>query len=210
MPNAPAWKRSTLIWSVIARRWLAASRLFKEKEMSDLLQELIGKVLQWGHDRNLTAPENLKGQTFKLVSEFGEIGEAHAQYLRKDEIDAIGDTLVVAIIISQQTGDPLTNDDIIWDDCRDPRAYYEAAGELGKFVDMVGKGHPNADLQLALRKFVKALCLWACNCIIRPDDALDHAYEQIKDRKGVMYQGLFIKEADPRYPNVMRELGKAP
>lgn len=35
---------------------------------------------------------------------------------------------------------------------------------------------------------------------------LKYAYNEIKDRQGVMYNGSFIKDSDPRYESVMQEL----
>ncbi|XAO36645.1 MazG-like pyrophosphatase [Pseudomonas phage WP1] len=35
------------------------------------------------------------------------------------------------------------------------------------------------------------------------------AYDTIKDRKGVMYNGVFIKESDERHASIMAELNHA-
>ena len=38
------------------------------------------------------------------------------------------------------------------------------------------------------------------------DVCAEYAYNEIKDRKGVMYNGVFIKETDPRYESAAAEL----
>jgi hypothetical protein len=42
------------------------------------------------------------------------------------------------------------------------------------------------------------------------DNALDLAWNEIKDRKGVMYQGVFVKSTDERYEAACAELGVSP
>lgn len=176
--------------------------------MEPYLQELLKKVGQWGYDRNLLAPENLKSQTFKLVSEFGEIGAARIERDKDALRDGIGDTLVVCIILGHQLNSPITEADF--------DAYYNAErtctslagplGSLGLFADIVLKGGEGADANL--HEFARRVIGYARYCCEDPVDCLTLAYEEIKDRKGVMYNGAFIKEADPRYAEVMQELGR--
>lgn len=176
------------------------------------MQELIDKVVQWGHDRNLNAPENLNAQTMKLVSEFGEIGTALAMNDDREVIDGIGDTFVVAIIIGQQLGWQLTPSTIQqWDDPQfEGMRYEQASGRLGLFVDAVLKKNPPKQLRALLGEFVGAVCNfikdWEIGYNVTLEGCLEAAYEQIKDRKGVMYHGAFIKESDPRYPETMEAL----
>lgn len=180
--------------------------------MGNSLQDLIDKVVQWGHDRNLNAPDNLKAQTMKLVSEFGEIGMGLVQNDDREVIDGIGDTFVVAIIIGQQLGFPITSSTLQQNfDAPDEGVRYEnASGRLGLFVDAVLKGHPNEQLRALLGEFVDAVCDflkdWDIDLPTSPEECLAAAYEEIKDRKGVMYCGAFIKESDPRYEAVMSNL----
>ena len=178
--------------------------------MDDALQNLIEKVVQWGHDRNLNAPDNLKAQTMKLVSEFGEIGAAVAEYNFREVKDGIGDSIVVAIIIGQQIGYPVSSEHVAAEvACIDDWEYERASGALGRFVDMVLKSHPHKQLALALYEFLEGIADFAAMKDVSLFECLSYAYDQIKDRNGVMYQGAFIKESDPRYIDVMKELGKA-
>lgn len=40
------------------------------------------------------------------------------------------------------------------------------------------------------------------------DEALQHAYDEIKDRKGIMFQGVFVKESDNNYERIIKQLGE--
>src|SRR6185437_7808516 len=152
--------------------------------MGDALQDLINKVIQWGRDRNLNAPENLKAQTMKLVSEFGEIGAAVHQYDRREEIDGIGDTIIVAIIIGQQIGFPVVSADLEPAEMTDQSDFHRAAGLLGTFVDYVLKNHDAKDQNYQLKQFLQAVCDFAHARGVDVQVALGAAYNEIKDRKG--------------------------
>ena len=64
--------------------------------------ELIYRVENWGHSKNLIHKDNVRQQMLKVVE---EVGELSAAILRKDEnktIDSIGDAFVTLIILSAQ------------------------------------------------------------------------------------------------------------
>ena len=98
------------------------------------MKELINKVEQWFVDRNLHSL-NGAGQLTKLSEEVGELEDAFITDDRAEEIDAVGDILVVLIGYCMQR-----------------------------------------DLDIM--------------------DCLASAYEEIKDRKGKVIDGMFWKEAD--------------
>lgn len=174
--------------------------------MDETFDEIIAKVVQWANDRNLTAPENLKSQTMKLVSEFGEIGAAVANYNRDEEVDGLGDVMVVAIIIGQQIERPVGAWRFDHSVSSVSYLYQVSAAHLGLFVDAVAKGSSTNRLEAHLVGFLASIADLAEARGISLKAALSHAYNQIKDRKGVMRQGIFIKESDPRYREVMNEL----
>ena len=98
------------------------------------MEQLIGKVEKWFIDRNLHTL-NGAGQLTKLTEEVRELEDAFINDDRAEEIDAVGDIMVVLIGYCMQR---------------------------------------NLSLQLCL----------------------ESAYEEIKDRKGEVVDGVFIKEAD--------------
>ena len=99
----------------------------------NLTDELIGKITQWHHDRNLIEGATDKDQYCKLIQEAGELSDSICK--GKSVADDIGDMMVVLINIAERNG-----------------------------------------LSLA--------------------DCLSKAWDDIKDRKGRMQDGVFIKESD--------------
>ena len=108
------------------------------------MDNLIEKIKQWAHDRNLIDGGCPKSQMLKCVSEVGELaGNVNKQ---NDIRDDIGDVLVTLIILAAQH-----------------------------------------DLTL--------------------ETCLQVAYEDIKDRKGILLDGAFIKESDEAYSGALAVLG---
>ncbi len=97
------------------------------------MEELVKKVAQWHHDRNLIEGATDKDQFCKLIQEAGELSDNICK--GKDMSDDIGDMIVVLINIAERNN----------------------------------------------------LTLKEC---------LEKAWNDIKDRKGKMVDGIFIKEGD--------------
>ena len=97
------------------------------------MDELIKKVAQWHHDRNLIEGASDKDQFCKLIQEAGELSDSICK--GKDVKDDIGDMIVVLINIAERN---------------------------------------NVSLE---------------ECLL-------NAQDDIKDRKGKMVDGIFIKEGD--------------
>ena len=97
------------------------------------MEELVNKVAQWHHDRNLINGATDKDQFCKLIQEAGELSDNICK--GKDMSDDIGDMIVVLINIAERNN----------------------------------------------------LTLKEC---------LEKAWDDIKDRKGKMVDGIFIKEGD--------------
>ena len=97
------------------------------------MEELVKKVAQWHHDRNLIEGATDKDQFCKLIQEAGELSDNICK--GKDISDDIGDMIVVLINIAERNN----------------------------------------------------LTLKEC---------LEKAWDDIKDRKGKMVDGIFIKEGD--------------
>lgn len=84
--------------------------------------------------------------------------------------------------------------------------FLKASSEMGELADSILKG----DRQGAVDDFGDVLvCLINAAEIMKIplQEALEHAYNEIKDRKGVMFQGAFVKQTDENYPRIMKALG---
>ena len=97
------------------------------------MEQLIQKVSQWHHDRNLIEGATSKDQVLKLIQEVGELSDSVCK--KQDVKDDIGDCLVILINIAEREGTTL-------------------------------------------------------------EECLAVAYEDIKDRKGKMIEGIFVKDED--------------
>ena len=89
------------------------------------MEELIKKVAQWHHDRNLIDGATDKDQFCKLIQEAGELSDSICK--EKDVKDDIGDMIVVLISIAERN--KVTLEECLlkaWDDIKDRK---------GKMVD---------------------------------------------------------------------------
>ena len=97
------------------------------------MNNLINKVAQWHHDRNLIEGATDKDQYCKLIQEAGELSDSICK--GKDVKDDIGDMIVVLINIAERNN-------------------------------------------------------------VTIEECLENAWNDIKDRKGRMIDGIFVKECD--------------
>jgi NTP pyrophosphatase (non-canonical NTP hydrolase) len=96
-------------------------------------QDILDKIAEWHHARNLVEGSKPKDQLAKLFEEGGELAGAIARGKLPETKDGIGDMVVVLVLLALQHGTTLT-------------------------------------------------------------ECAAHAYEEIKDRKGRMVDGCFVKE----------------
>ena len=166
------------------------------------MQELIQKIEQWAHDRNIINGSKPIDQAMKLFSEFGELADNVGK--GRDCRDDVGDCLVVATIICAQRGFSILRVlDIavefeksgIRSDAKltEKEAITYAAVDLAKWVECGCILRSKRDYLL---NFVEAIMFIANNSGNTLKDCLEIAYDDIKDRKGKMKNGVFIKESD--------------
>lgn len=174
-------------------------------------QKLIGVavgITQWANDRFIIMPENANGQFMKLVSEWGEVNEGVILCDSAKTKDGIGDTFVMlnnvaAILGGDICGLMLSNPDV------SPRQdLANFTFRLGLLADFVAKKQNDKALS-ELGLMANDLAEISCALGWPLDVCAEYAYNDIKDRKGVMYNGVFIKESDERYESAVAELRAA-
>ena len=155
------------------------------------LDQLTRKVRIWAEERNILLGCTPLDQSMKLFSEFGELADNIGK--GRDTKDDIGDVLVVTIIMSTQM-----NFDII------PEYSAITITGLDQFTDK----QLALSLNMALCSFVmmpdnesilQVLSMLSMLAAIKGStlaECLGVAYDDIKDRKGHMENGVFIKESD--------------
>lgn len=163
------------------------------KEIDKKMEELIEKVEAWSKERGLDAADTNK-QRLKLWEEFGELNASIARNNRDDAIDAIGDMLVVMTIYCQQIGYPKTKGlfevDVVLLEYYDRMSIIEildqiAVGILGTKTTIKG-----------VQEVITILANMAERLDTTLEECLQAAYDEIKDRRGKMVNGVFVKESD--------------
>lgn len=184
------------------------------------LNLLHGNIIHWAKQRNLIKGSTVSAQLVKLVEEYGELASAVAREDERKTKDSIGDCLVVALILRAQLG----HEDNVFDTLPEFVPFDRAEKELAKIkqtatlfpIEALGRViylHNRADVadqsQLIknLDDFIFALA--DITFAIRSSfvECLGLAWNDIKDRKGVMFNGVFVKEAD--LMDKLKELDKA-
>lgn len=159
------------------------------------MQEIVNKIVQWHIDRNLIEGATDEGQFKKLMSEFGE----YSDNLAKDRCvkDDIGDIGVVLINIAARNN--LVPYIIASKTNFVGVSYHElhyCLHEIGYYMHCENGVHYVDTLKQTISNAWNALCRTANNHGCTMQSCLEHAYDDIKDRKGKMINGTFIKEDD--------------
>ena len=167
------------------------------------MNELIQKIEQWATDRNIIKGSKPIDQAMKLFREFGELADNVGK--GRDCRDDIGDVFVVLTIMSAQLGETISEiivGDIVWK-YGAKSSTSELCGQLYEFVNYAkGDGWDYNSLSFAL-EFLK----WLANDIGSSlEECVQIAYNDIKDRKGIMSNGVFIKESDPAYASIIASI----
>jgi len=169
------------------------------------MQKLIEKVKQWSKDRGITINGKSLTQTLKLISEFGEIYEAKFENDRKKLIDAVGDNLVVVInlleLIKKESGKDYELD---WN--KDIKVEFDLGPYYyGELADNIAKQNFDKSIN-DLEVIISFLRDIANKNNFTLKEALEFAYNEIKDRKGFLNEnGSFIKSTDPNYEKLYKE-----
>ena len=168
------------------------------------MNELIQKIEQWATDRNIIKGSKPIDQAMKLFSEFGELADNVGK--GRDCRDDIGDVFVVLTIMSRQYGFAILNffnfDSFDKLSENNKILVQYLAGDLVQFAF-------NEQLSVyVLQKILKTLSLIAYNNGYDLKECIQIAYNDIKDRKGIMSNGVFVKSTDPQYEAILKELDK--
>lgn len=155
-------------------------------------KELIGKIEQWAEDRNLISGSTQQKQFIKLMEEFGELCAGIARNDKEKIKDSIGDCCVVLIILNEQL--KIKKDLTFTYDFQIESPENHIKYTMRCFNDLSwlivnGNGYDLNDLTLELNGYARYYGFTTLEC-------LKHAYEQIKDRKGRIREGIWIKEDD--------------
>ena len=158
------------------------------------LQKLITNVQQWSIDRGLDKADSKK-QLLKLYEEFGELASGLAKGNKEVVKDSIGDVIVVLIILAQQKGvKSISYFCVIFDHLSINDLMPRAAELIGLISLRVRK--TNDEIEEYIVRLISCLRTIAENENLKFEDCLSQAWNEIKDRKGKLIDGVWVKEED--------------
>ena len=153
-------------------------------------KELDEKILKWAQVRGIDKGDPSK-QFLKVVEEFGEIYDGLVNDNWPMVQDGFGDLYITLVILEGQVG----KHHFHLDDITAPSGLKVGPSLLGFLSSAVSKKKQFETLQ-----YIQLLKTWAaaqCNAFLLDfEQCIEIAYNEIKDRKGLLVDGIFIKESD--------------
>lgn len=138
--------------------------------------ELTPLVIKWAKERNINCPEK---QTLKLIEEVGELASAYLKQDHEKLIDSIGDVWVVLVILAD-----LNNEHI---------DYFENSGDIN-ILDGIWKIFYQVLIYDSSTFAIQSLQRIAKELNLDFNTCINHAWNEIKDRKGKTINNTFIKD----------------
>lgn len=157
------------------------------------LQKLITNVQQWSIDRGLDKADSKK-QMLKLYEEFGELASGLAKGNKEVVKDSIGDVIVVLIILAQQQGIK-TIADLHYDNSVSDIMLMTST-LIGTLSYHISNDHQEFMFYNIIQMIVASTELIAKGQELDFEDCLSQAWNEIKDRKGKLIDGVWVKEED--------------
>lgn len=162
------------------------------------LQQLIKNIEQWAEERNLIEGSTPQKQFIKLMEEFGELCGGVSKNKVDVVKDSIGDCFVVMVILNKQTDSKFDFVPL------QLNKYSNIEEWIGKCVVTLAdvsirinnKGDAILYLKYDFGYLLFALMMIASECHLSLHECVQSAWEEIKDRKGKMINGVFVKEDD--------------
>lgn len=171
------------------------------------MNELIAKIEQWANDRNIIKGSKPIDQAMKLFSEFGELADNVGK--GRDCRDDIGDVFVVLTIMAKQLQhSTIENHNIdLWHDNQSNITLKDRVVLLSEKLTEFCFDARECDLYGSVfDAVISQLKTIAVKCGYTLEECVQIAYDDIKNRKGIMSNGVFIKESDPAYESVIKSI----
>ena len=155
------------------------------------MEELNKKIYQWGVDRKIIGNGKLDTQLLKLVEEMGELASSMAKNKPEEIKDAIGDMYVVLVMICGINGEDVPSKLGSKESLNiNIASLIDEVASLGILIK--GKYHY---LYTEIKEIMENLVVLTLDYNFTYQECVEHAYNQIKDRKGYLNEnGVFIKE----------------
>lgn len=157
------------------------------------MHQLIKNIEQWAEDRNLINGSTPQKQMLKLMEEFGGLCGGIARNNPEMIKDAIGDCFVVLVILRKQCK---LDEELVYDiHCDNFQDYITSViSSLAQINESLG--WDNITVECEISTVVGGLDYIAEYYNLNFQNCIAHAYDQIKDRRGEMRDGVWVKEED--------------
>lgn len=158
------------------------------------MNDLILKIEEWAEARNIINGSKPIDQAMKLFSEAGELADNVGK--GRDVKDDVGDVFVVLAIMSKQVNKSLELVNInkhSWAQGGSKELTLELIASLTEFAKWASMDYYHDGI---VKRILNILNGIARNHKTTLEECVQVAYNDIKDRKGRMTNGVFIKEGD--------------
>ncbi len=153
---------------------------------------MYAEIRQWAHDRNIINGSTPARQFKKLMEEFGELGYAVAVVGDANLIkDAIGDIAVVLTIMAAMESLEIESLSLHTDL---PKPCKSLGSLVTDFFWVLVEDNSLEVKEACYNDAIYALKSYSEYLDYDFTECLEFAYDQIKDRKGQMVNGIFVKE----------------
>lgn len=175
-------------------------------EAADELKDLFEKTTQWAEDRNLIKGATPQAQFTKLIEEWAEFAEGWETSDADELKDGLGDTTVVLTVLAAQLGtNPIEcmqahgsvnfHFNHFEDESIISAIFRQIVIMFGRLATGISK-KDQEKIKSSLGAALVGVAALTEQFGLTMQIALAHSYNEIKDRKGRMVDGVFVKEAD--------------
>lgn len=157
------------------------------------MKSVYQNIADWAIARNFHEGSTVQAQMVKLMEEQGELTEEIVSRDLPCAMKELGDNVVVLVVICNQSGIQFPEHaEHGWVDTPQA-AMLNVGAAYGGLANAVCKGHP---LVFPMQRCARALQGVARALGVGYEACVRQAYEKIKDRKGRMVDGVFVKGED--------------
>lgn len=166
-------------------------------------RDYIELIEGWGVKTKISSNGKLGAQALKFVSEFSE----YQQNIDKDKDikDDLGDMVVVLVMIAGLSG--LRTSDVLVPNVGQTTVQGKTESLIGRRLEILTDGVLKGNnLEMAIKLLYRDILEVSTRKRLSFKDCLATAYNDIKDREGVMTKsGAFVKSTDAEYERILAE-----
>jgi NTP pyrophosphatase (non-canonical NTP hydrolase) len=163
---------------------ITTTKPLKTNTMKTLL-ELQLLIIEWAKDKNIHLLECAPKQRLKLIEECGELASSILKSKINEQKDAIGDIMVVLIILAEQENSYLNPIESI-EQANDTKPTYFKEIPIWSFLSLICGNNKSDENTM----YLQCICL---QLDLDLEECTNLAWNEIKDRKGKTVNGTFIK-----------------